>query len=101
MNYCINPNCKQPYNSDDSNVCLSCGTSLLINNCYRATRSIMRNESVCTEIFEVEQVTPNEGKKRKILKAIHDNGDITSSGEKLFALLSKLFNINFRYRLYK
>ncbi len=91
MSYCINPNCKQPYNSDDSNVCLSCGTSLLINNCYRANRSIIRNESVCTEIFEVRDICSENNNEKKILKIIYDDDVEFGDGEKKFTALTRLF----------
>ncbi len=91
MSYCINPNCEQPYNSDDSNVCLTCGTSLLINNCYRASRSIMRNKSVCTEIFEVKDICSEDNNEKKILKIIYDDNLELGDGEKKFAALTRLF----------
>ncbi len=91
MSYCINPNCKQPYNSDDSNACLSCGTSLLVNNCYRANRSIIRNESVCTELFEVKDICSENNSEKKILKIIYDDDIEFSDGEKKFTALTRLF----------
>ena len=111
MTYCINPECRARQNSEEVEKCQYCGTPLLINNdlrkystttrySYRITGFLGTNIGTCTEIFEVEQVTPNEGKKRKILKAIHDNGDITSSGEKFFALLSKLFDREQKFLYY-
>jgi eukaryotic-like serine/threonine-protein kinase len=35
MSYCLNPTCKQPQNRPDSNICLYCGTSVLLKNRYR------------------------------------------------------------------
>jgi serine/threonine protein kinase len=37
MSYCINPNCSAPdKNSTNTNVCLSCGTNILLKDRYRA-----------------------------------------------------------------
>ncbi|CAD5982637.1 Serine/threonine-protein kinase B [Planktothrix tepida] len=36
MTYCLNSNCPKPYNSDQSQFCLSCGTPLRLKDRYRA-----------------------------------------------------------------
>ncbi|MEM7555892.1 MAG: ABC transporter substrate-binding protein [Cyanobacteria bacterium P01_A01_bin.84] len=90
MSYCINPNCKQSYNPDDIDLCMSCGTSLIINSHYRANKSIMRNESVCTEIFEIKDISSNDSNAKMILKIIYDD-DVEIDGEKKFTALTRLF----------
>ncbi|WP_332944066.1 MULTISPECIES: protein kinase domain-containing protein [unclassified Microcoleus] len=43
MSYCLNPNCKKPdSNPAGAKFCLSCGTSLLLGDRYRPTKSIAR-----------------------------------------------------------
>ncbi|MCW5312531.1 protein kinase [Nostoc sp. KVJ3] len=38
MSYCINPNCPQPQNTRQPLFCLSCGSELLLEGCYRVIR---------------------------------------------------------------
>jgi eukaryotic-like serine/threonine-protein kinase len=38
MSYCFNPNCHEPLNDREAEVCESCGTKLLLKDRYRATR---------------------------------------------------------------
>jgi serine/threonine protein kinase len=56
--YCINPNCDRRDNPDDAEVCLSCGTSLIINDRIRLIRPIrLLSEdpfAYHTEIFEID-----------------------------------------------
>ncbi|MDJ0747585.1 MAG: VIT domain-containing protein [Xenococcaceae cyanobacterium MO_167.B27] len=40
ISYCFNRDCKQPKNSYNSNKCISCGSSLLLKNRYRAVKLI-------------------------------------------------------------
>ncbi|MCF4967091.1 serine/threonine-protein kinase [Nostoc sp. CMAA1605] len=40
MNYCLNPRCPKPENSDDVKFCLSCGSKLLLKERYRAIKPI-------------------------------------------------------------
>ncbi len=40
ISYCFNRDCQQPKNSDNSNRCISCGSSLLLKNRYRAVKLI-------------------------------------------------------------
>ncbi|BAZ66209.1 serine/threonine kinase [Fischerella sp. NIES-4106] len=91
MSYCINPKCRQRYNPDESEICLSCGTSLLINNRYRVNKRIKSNQSVCTEIFEVKDLTPKDSDEKKILKIIYDDDSQRDNGEKKFTILTRLF----------
>lgn len=102
MSYCINPECRQRDNQTNAEKCKACGTSLVINNDdrpyatinahrYRIIQILKYNPSTCTEIFEVEDLDPSDGKKFKILKAIHDNDTLYRNGRKLFTLLTQLF----------
>src|SRR5579883_876396 len=56
--YCINPKCAHRENPDNAEVCLSCGTSLLIQNRIRLVKPIrLLSEdpfALYTEIFEVD-----------------------------------------------
>ena len=40
MSYCLNPDCSNPYNSDQGKFCISCGFSLLLKERYRAIKPI-------------------------------------------------------------
>lgn len=57
MSYCINPLCAQRQNPDDVETCLSCGTSLLINDRIRLIkplRLLTDNPYNYFDIFEVD-----------------------------------------------
>lgn len=57
MSYCINPLCDHRQNPDDAQNCLSCGTSLVINNRIRLIkplRALNDNPFSYTEVFEVD-----------------------------------------------
>ncbi|BBD63181.1 serine/threonine protein kinase (plasmid) [Nostoc sp. HK-01] len=57
MSYCINPLCAHRQNSDDFETCISCGTSLLINNRVRLInpiRPLTDNPYNYFDVFEVE-----------------------------------------------
>ncbi len=40
MSYCVNPNCPRPENSDDANICASCGSRLRLRDRYRVHRPL-------------------------------------------------------------
>lgn len=40
MSYCLNPHCQKPENQKNANNCLTCGTKLLLKQCYRAIKPI-------------------------------------------------------------
>jgi len=42
MSYCLNPNCVKPDNPDGLDVCQACGSKLLLNDQYMATRVLGR-----------------------------------------------------------
>jgi serine/threonine protein kinase len=54
--YCINPLCTQRQNPQESENCLACGSSLLINGRIRLLRplSSLENKFTYTDVFEVE-----------------------------------------------
>lgn len=59
MSYCINPFCRQRQNPDNVNICLTCGTSLLINERIRLIeplRSLTDNPYNYFEVFEVDDI---------------------------------------------
>lgn len=72
MSYCINPKCLKRLNHDDIDNCEVCGTSLLIQGCYRLLkplRSLERSRYV--EVFEIEDIYNNH-KVLKILKTSYE-----------------------------
>ena len=40
MSYCLNPECRKPYNPSGTRFCQSCGTKLLLGDRYRALQPI-------------------------------------------------------------
>ncbi|MBW4557156.1 MAG: tetratricopeptide repeat protein [Trichormus sp. ATA11-4-KO1] len=73
--YCINPLCEQRQNPDDAEICLSCGTSLFINNRIRLLkplRELSENPFTYNEIFEVEDIGTqhNPEHKRRVMKVM-------------------------------
>lgn len=57
MSYCINPLCTHRQNPDDAETCLSCGTSLLINNRIRLVKplkALTDNPYNYFDVFEVD-----------------------------------------------
>ncbi|HIK05120.1 MAG TPA: RDD family protein [Trichormus sp. M33_DOE_039] len=69
MSYCINPTCLKPQNNHDALFCQSCGSELLLEGCYRATRLLSdpNKPSGFGTIYEVE-----DHGLRKILKILHN-----------------------------
>lgn len=75
MVYCINPQCSQRQNPDDIESCLSCGTSLLINNrlCLIAPlRPLDQDPYSYTEVFEVDDAGTqwHPIRERRVLKVL-------------------------------
>ncbi|MBG1268476.1 tetratricopeptide repeat protein [Nostoc sp. WHI] len=73
--YCINPLCNHRQNPDTAEICLSCGTSLLINNRIRLLkplRELTENPFTYNEIFEVDDrgTKWNPVRKRRVLKVV-------------------------------
>ncbi|MEN2383858.1 MAG: serine/threonine-protein kinase [Gloeotrichia echinulata DEX184] len=73
--YCINPLCEQRQNPDDAEICLSCGTSLVINNRIRLLkplRELSENPFTYNEIFEIDDAGTqwNPGRKRRVMKVM-------------------------------
>ncbi len=71
MIYCINPLCQKRENSEDANICSSCGTSLLIHDRFRLIR-LLRTLDVekGTEIFEIIDEKSGKSKTHKVLKIL-------------------------------
>lgn len=73
--YCINPLCDHRQNPDAAEICLSCGTSLLINNRIRLLkplRELAENPFTYNEIFEVDDrgTKWNPVRKRRVIKVV-------------------------------
>ena len=62
MSYCVNPHCEARENTDDAEVCQSCGTSLLIRERYRPLKLLSPlGGAQQAEVFEVEDTTGGVG----------------------------------------
>ncbi|MEJ6487686.1 tetratricopeptide repeat protein [Nostoc punctiforme UO1] len=73
--YCINPLCDQRQNSDNIENCLSCGTSLLINDRIRLIkplRALTQELFTYMEVFEVEDAGTqwNPVREQRIMKVL-------------------------------
>lgn len=67
MIFCINPECQHRQNSEKSEFCQACGTSLVIQNRYRLLKSLRPlDDRLPTELFEVDD--RGTQKVMKILK---------------------------------
>jgi serine/threonine protein kinase len=66
MTLCINPRCQNPQNSDSVQFCQSCGSEVLLNLRYRATRVL--GSGGFGKTYEVS----SQG-KRKVLKVLINN----------------------------
>lgn len=78
MSYCINPFCEHRQNPDSIENCLSCGTSLLINNRIRLIkplRNLPDNPFTYFDVFEVEDAGTqwNLGRKQRVIKILKWN----------------------------
>lgn len=80
MSYCINPLCnhRQNPNSDEVEECLSCGTSLLINDRIRLVkplRALTDNPYNYIEVFEVDDAGTqwNPVRKQRVMKVLKWN----------------------------
>ncbi len=55
MSYCINPDCRNRKNPDNSVYCQTCGTQMLISDRYRLVRPLRElDRSPYVEVFEVD-----------------------------------------------
>ena len=69
VSYCLNSECKNRQNPDNNQHCLSCGTSLIIQQRYRIIKPLRQpNRHHPNEIFEVE----DRGIK-KVMKVLTDD----------------------------
>ena len=67
MSYCLNPACNNPNNLPQDEVCKSCGTGLLMNGRYRASRVLGRG-GFATTFLAVDQSLP--GKPSCVIKQL-------------------------------
>ena len=81
MRYCINPNCSNRHNSDNCDVCQTCGTKLLINERYQIVKPLRVGLGYNSEVFEVKDF--NERGTFKVLKSLSPNLN-NSGAAKLF-----------------
>lgn len=67
MSLCINPHCSNPKNTDNLSRCSSCGSNLLLEGRYRATRLL--GEGGFGKTYEVS----DRGRSPKVLKVLIKN----------------------------
>jgi eukaryotic-like serine/threonine-protein kinase len=58
MSYCLNPTCQQPENLPESNICASCGASLLLKQRYRACR-FLDSGGMSRAYLAIDEDTPS------------------------------------------
>lgn len=86
MSYCINPKCQQRHNLDNSILCLSCSTPLLIQEQYRLLKPLRElHERDNTEVF----ATVDAAGIPKVLKVLK-NHNLLSMFEREVQTLQKL-----------
>ena len=68
MSLCINPSCKKPENPNNILFCLTCGSGLLLQDCYRVI--VKLGSGGFGDTFEINEVRTN---KAKVLKVLTNN----------------------------
>ncbi|MCG5057105.1 MAG: serine/threonine protein kinase [Limnoraphis sp. WC205] len=58
MSYCLNPNCKNPQNHQETQVCQGCGSNLLLQGRYRALQEIGTG-GMSRTFFGVDEMSQN------------------------------------------
>ncbi|MGB0561104.1 MAG: serine/threonine protein kinase, partial [Spirulinaceae cyanobacterium] len=70
MSYCINPDCPSRRNSDDADLCQTCGTDLVLQGQYRVLSPLVPHDPRRpSDLYEVEDQQNITG-DRKILKVL-------------------------------
>lgn len=87
MSYCINPQCQSRENPESTEVCLSCGTALLIHDRYRLLSLIRPLDGPQgIEVFEVIDTTGGPGVQsgtHQILKSMPLEGDAQKDSKRI------------------
>lgn len=65
MSYCLNPDCQNLLNPDGATFCLACGTKLLLDNRYIATK-FLGTDDMGRNFIAVDECTPTL--KRCVIK---------------------------------
>jgi eukaryotic-like serine/threonine-protein kinase len=65
MSYCLNPNCPQPQNQHEENICQSCGSKLLLKDRYRAI-GFLDSGGMSRNFLAIDTDMPEE--KRCVIK---------------------------------
>ncbi|MBD2179171.1 serine/threonine protein kinase [Pseudanabaena sp. FACHB-1998] len=81
MRLCINPSCKVPNHpdNDDNSICQSCGSELLIDDCYSVTK-LLNDSGGFGVVYEIE----NPAGQAKILKILKQELNEDSKAVSLF-----------------
>ncbi|MGB8698878.1 MAG: protein kinase [Thermosynechococcaceae cyanobacterium] len=66
MTICINPDCNEN-NSEQDKACTKCGSSLVLNNVFRAIKILTRDDRRSTDIYELVNIEDNTHKILKVL----------------------------------
>lgn len=76
MSYCFNPNCCQPNNEHQRDVCSSCGANLLLKGRYRGVKLFSKSQLASTiEVVDLDpiQLDNTNENNRRVLKILLSN----------------------------
>jgi serine/threonine protein kinase len=85
MTLCINPNCKQPANSDNQLFCQNCGSELLLGGKYRVVKVLSKKGGLANTYEVTDQKEP---RVLKVLKS--DNPKAIELFDREFQVLASL-----------
>jgi len=88
MNYCLNPYCKNAQNADDVTVCLSCNSTIILDNRYRPIKFI-GGGGQGRNFLAIDEKTPT--KKRCVIKQFCPHPNIANDPGNL-QKATELFN---------
>jgi serine/threonine-protein kinase len=72
MSYCFNPDCPDPQNSTDSQICQACGTKLLLRNRYRVIQALGQGGFGAT-FLAIDEELP--GQPNCVIKQLRPNAN--------------------------
>ncbi|NEO65541.1 MAG: SUMF1/EgtB/PvdO family nonheme iron enzyme [Moorea sp. SIO4G2] len=83
MNWCINPDCSKPYNTEDTRFCQACGSELLLAERYRVI-GLLSDKGAFGKTYEVLDHNSDQKSNHNTLKVLKVLTDYQSRAVELF-----------------